>query len=303
MQTLLLINLGANLMLVLAINLVTGLSGQLFLGYSGLMGIGAYTAVSLAHYYHLPPAVTIPAAGITAMAIGCAVFSQLTRLPGILMAVVSLIFVQVTASLLSIAPAPAFTASIDAAQASTILTVAMAITIALEVFVCHLVEHSRFGRGLIAIREEEFLAELLGINKIGYQVQALATGCLFAGLAGGYYAAFTGSYQAADWGLLRTLEIVAAAFMGGLGGRRGIFAGTVIITLTSGFVPDTPYAQAIIAGVLILLILLTVLLRPTGLQGSVNVQKLLQKAVGPCKRPGRENLYAASDDGQRNQKM
>ena len=59
---------------------------------------------------------------------------------------------------------------------------------AVTVYVVTALVHSTYGRGFIAVRDDEIAAEAMGINTTKYKVTAFVVGAFFAGIAGGLYA-------------------------------------------------------------------------------------------------------------------
>jgi branched-chain amino acid transport system permease protein len=121
----------------------------------------------------------------------------------------------------------------------------------------------RLGFGLIAIRENEQAAEVLGINALRYKVTAYTISGLFIGLTGGAYAywiTFIDPGTVFDVGY--TVEIITMVVLGGAGSVAGPLIGAFILTIVSEVL--NAYVPSLHLAVLGAIIVLVVLLIPNG---------------------------------------
>jgi branched-chain amino acid transport system permease protein len=123
---------------------------------------------------------------------------------------------------------------------------------------------SRFGYGLIAIREDEDAAAVMGINTPLYKTIAFALGGAFTGLAGGVYAYWiTFIDPDSVFKVTMTVQLIIMAAFGGTGTVLGPLLGTLVLASISEWLSTHLVALAELAyGVVIILV---VLFMPKGL--------------------------------------
>ena len=174
-------------------NILSGYGGQLSFGHASFFGIGAYTVTLALVYWNLTPWLGIPlgmiVAGIAAVLIGLPTFrlrghyfalSMLAYPLAILYFLQYLGFQEMSLPMHRDHPA-AFLEFTDP-RLYTVVSVGLLIA---GVFVCMLVENSRFGLALLAIRQNELAAEAAGINARLWKMRALVVSGMIAAAAGG----------------------------------------------------------------------------------------------------------------------
>ena len=90
----------------------------------------------------------------------------------------------------------------------------------LAVYVVWTMVNSTYGRGFLAVADDEIAAEAMGINATRYKIKAFLVGAFFAGLAGGVYAHFKQYIAPQGFGFDRSIEIVVMVILGGMGNTR-----------------------------------------------------------------------------------
>jgi branched-chain amino acid transport system permease protein len=230
-------------------NILTGYSGYFSFGQGAFYGIGVYTTATLVDKFNTSFLATLPLAGINAallgLAIGFAVF-RLRKLRGELFALLTLAVALVVAAVirnvdaidggygvpLGQVPYPEFLGDY-----STMLYRLGLIIALLTVFSAYAIQHSRFGQGLFAIRDDEAVAEGLGVPTFRYKMIVLAISCFFAGLSGGLHALQI-NYVAVEsvFNLRIPLFVILMSILGGRRHWLGPVLGAVIIhTLSDRF--------------------------------------------------------------------
>jgi branched-chain amino acid transport system permease protein len=96
-------------------------------------------------------------------------------------------------------------------------------------FVAWRLRESRLGRAWMAIREDEDVAEALGINLIQTKLLAYMLGAAMAGLGGAIFAALIGSIFATSMQLLVSINVVALIIVGGMGSIPGVIVGAIAL--------------------------------------------------------------------------
>jgi len=100
---------------------------------------------------------------------------------------------------------------------------------ALIAFLSYRLRDSRLGRAWIAIREDEDVAEALGINLVQTKLLAYSLGAAFAGLGGAIFAALVGSIFATSINLFVSINVAAIVIIGGMGSVPGVALGAIFL--------------------------------------------------------------------------
>jgi branched-chain amino acid transport system permease protein len=90
-------------------------------------------------------------------------------------------------------------------------------------------EESRLGRAWKAIRDDEDVAQALGINLIEVKLLAYGLGAAFAGLAGSIFAVMLGSIYPHSFQLIISINILALIIVGGMGSLPGVALGAIVL--------------------------------------------------------------------------
>ncbi len=157
-------------------------------------------------------------------------------------------------------------------------------------------ERSRWGRACVAVREDELAAACMGVPIMKIKLSAFALSAALAGLADSLYATTLGSTAGPDsFDFARSITILAAIILGGLGSLRGTLLGVLLLVGYDNVL--TPLVDSLVQGwtagvqssewktwltfsnwklmVFGLALILTVRFRPEGLLPSVRVQREL----------------------------
>jgi len=278
---LLIIYFGIFALLSLSQNLITGFAGLLSLAHAGFFAVGAYTmAIGLLAGW--PIALCIVVAMLLAAVLGLLIGLPTLRLKGDYLAIATLGFGEITRNIIlnwdsltrgpmgiSGIPAPTvFGMALPPSNKLLWVILVWAAVIAVFFLLRHLTR-SRLGLALDAIREDEIAAQAMGINVTLYKVSAFAIGASFAGLSGGFWAAFSQSIGPSTFDFMLSVMVLAMVVLGGLGNHAGAIAGAVIIQLISelprllgisNVIP--PQVKQILFG---LILVLMMIYRPQGL--------------------------------------
>ena len=115
---------------------------------------------------------------------------------------------------------------------STALTewyIFLVIAVFIVAFAAARLRDSRMGRAWEAIREDEDVAEAMGIDTIKYKLMAFAMGAAIGSLGGTIFAAFQGSAIPNSFDLLVSINVVSLVVIGGMGNTSGVVLGAVIL--------------------------------------------------------------------------
>jgi branched-chain amino acid transport system permease protein len=261
-------------------NIIGGLTGYAAFGNVAFFGIGAYTVGMLVARAKWPFLLALPLSPVAATLFAFLIGVPLLRLRGHYFAVASLgvgVAVGELVQNLDFRGEPIFGGAsglfmpiLPAANRDLFFFYLMLGAAGLSIGVTWLVLRSRFGYGLIAIRENEEAAAVIGINTTAYKVAAFALAAALTGLAGGVFAQWNVFIdQENSFPIAYNVEMILMALLGGTGTVLGPAAGAVVlqlliqflsgslpITLDLPFVPEDamPVLAQMVLGVLLTLV-------------------------------------------------
>ena len=225
-------------------NILSGYAGQLSFGHASFFGIGGYTMTLALVYWDLTPWLGIPLGtvlgGVGAVIIGIPTF----RLRGHYFALSMLAYplailyflqyfglAEVTLPMHRENPA-AYLEFTDP-RYNTLVAVGLLMT---AVFVCILIENSRFGLALLAIRQNELAAEAAGIDAKTWKMRALIVSGMIAATAGGLYACVQLVVTPdSSFGMLVSAQPVVMTLFGGVASLWGPVIGAAFLVPLSKF--------------------------------------------------------------------
>ena len=264
------IDVGINIILAVSLNLINGHTGQFSLGHAGFMAVGAYTAAKITIVFSpyisntLTPALFVAAllaGGLLAALAGLAVGVPTLRLRGDYLAIVTLGFGEIIRVILENMDSVGAASGLKDIPHLTNLFWAWAWA-AITVFVITAIVNSTYGRGFIAVHDDEIAASAMGINPVRYKVTAFVFGAFFAGIAGGLFAHSKQFLAPTGFDFLKSIDIVMMVILGGMGRTVGVILAAIALTLLPEFLRGfEEYLMIVYA----LLIILLMILRPQGL--------------------------------------
>ncbi len=236
-----LIGIGISIILAAGLNLVNGYTGQFSLGHAGFMAVGAYASswltLSYGHLLGLHEIgmtaaffLALLAGGIAAALAGLIVGVPSLRLKGDYLAIVTLGFNEIIKGVIQNAEPLGAQRGLGGMLQHTNFFWTFAFAALTVYVVVHLV-NSTYGRGFLAVRDDEIAAEAMGINTTKYKVLAFVLGAFFAGIAGGLYAHFKQFIHPEGFNFLRSVDIVVMVILGGMGNTAGVCFAAAILTI------------------------------------------------------------------------
>ena len=267
-----------NALSALGLNLIAGYTGQLNLAHAGFAAIGAYTVGILTVDHGVPFWIAFALAGCVAAALGGLVGLVSLRLRGDYFAIFTLCvgvilylgiekWEGLTHGVVGIMDVPAAPAlgpiSFATDAGGYYLALAM---LALGLWVMRRVATSLTGRGFVAVRNGEALAEALGINPMRTKLTAFMVSTFYAGIAGALYAGqvrFLGPDIAHT---TRTFDTLICVLVGGMGTLLGPVVGAVAVSWLTQALQDLQDYRMVVFGPLLILILMFF---PHGIVGSI----------------------------------
>jgi branched-chain amino acid transport system permease protein len=233
---------GINITLAVSLNLINGFTGQFSLGHAGFMAIGAFSSAVLTTNYgdKLLPLVggqtwilfplALYAGGLVAAAAGLLVGVPSLRLKGDYLAIVTLGFGEIIRVILQNIKAVGESRGMFGIPDYTNLFWTFGLA-AITIYVVWALVNSTYGRGFIAVSDDEVAAEAMGLNTTRYKITAFVVGAFFAGLAGGVYAHFKQYIAPAGFDFNKSIEIVVMVILGGMGKNVGVILAAVLLTV------------------------------------------------------------------------
>ncbi|HUR77424.1 MAG TPA: ABC transporter permease [Acidimicrobiales bacterium] len=210
-----------------SLTMLTGWAGQLSIGHWGLAGVGGVAGAHLVTVSHLPFPVAFAAAGVVGGLSALIIGLPALRLEGTSLAVITLGFGVAASTWLFSQPwfrsgqglqRPSYlTNRWYYAVALVVLTATVGVTMRLQ--------RGRIGRNMAAVRENVRQAESFGIDVVRTKLTGFVLSGVFAGLAGFLWALGVGAANGEVFTPVRSLTLVTAVVIGGLGSIAGAVIG------------------------------------------------------------------------------
>jgi branched-chain amino acid transport system permease protein len=271
---------GIYVLLGLGLNIVVGYAGLLDLGYVAFFAIGAY----LTAIFTSPASFTggnlnfwaaVPIVAVIATICGVAIGAPVLRLRGDYLAIVTLGFGEIVRILvqsewlreytggaqgITQVPKPELGGiSFDQPQSLFYLVIICCIGAA---FVAYRLQESRIGRAWAAMREDEQVAEAMGISIIKTKLLAFAMGAAIGSFGGMFFAVKIGSVFPNSMSIVVSIVVLALIVLGGMGSIPGVVVGAFVLVGLPELLREFVEYRLLIYGALLVAIMI---LRPEGL--------------------------------------
>lgn len=271
-------------------NLLSGYTGLISFGHAAFFGIGAYATALGQIYFDISPWLLIPVAAVLGGIAGLLIGFPTFRLQGHYFALAMLAyplailyvfewlgFQEVTLPIKRDAPI----AYMQFADPHIYTLLGLAIMLS-TIVLTQLIERSRFGMALLAIKQNEAAAEAAGINTLAWKLRAITLSGAIAAAIGGFYAqVLLVVTPQSVFGMLVSAQALTVAMFGGVGTVWGPVIGSVILIPLAEILHAEagarfPGIQGVIFGFAIVCV---ILLAPEGLFWKL--RDLLRKRVAP----------------------
>jgi branched-chain amino acid transport system permease protein len=270
---------GLFIMMGLGLNIVVGFAGLLDLGYVAFYAIGAYTMGVLTSsglgLYHFTFWEALPFALLAAWLAGIILGLPVLRMRGDYLAIVTLGFGEIvrllalsdwlkaglggTQGIQSIAQPVVGPFTFDTLPKLYYLIL---IGIAILTFIAWRLKDSRLGRSWMALREDEDVAQAMGINLVFTKLMAFSTGALFAGMAGALGATKLTSVYPHSMTFIISINVLVLIIIGGMGSIPGVFVGALVLVGLPGILSEFEEYRLWFYGLALVFMMLN---RPEGL--------------------------------------
>ena len=304
-----------NIMMSTSLNLINGYMGEFSCGHAGFMAVGAYTTSLLTVWFFttgsvfgpnlLPPGWAIALfpfillfGGLMAALVGLLVAIPSFRTRGDYLAIITLAVNYIVKSAIEniqpIGGARGFMGMgrvVNGMQEVVDIPWMMIWTWIFAFLTILLIKRfvsSTYGKGIIAIREDEIAAEIMGVNTRRAKMIAFMLSSGLAGMAGGLFAHILGYINPGSFGIMKSTEALVMVYLGGMGSLSGSVLSAVLFTLMLEVLrPLQLYKWVVVPLILVLLMLF----RTEGLLGHrelTDVFPRLKRVFG-----SREKVHAA----------
>src|ERR1700761_5515059 len=269
--------------------LLVGSAGIVSLGQGAFFGIGAYTTASLSISFGLPFLLTIAAGGLLA-GISSLLLIPIVRLKGSSLAVATLGFAIIvhlvmlnedwlTGGSIGMMDIPAprlfgFSLGGETRFYYLCLIVTAGVFLALD-----RIMHSRFGRALTAMSQDEEAARASGIAISLYKSKCFLVAAIVSGIAGGLYAYHSRYLNPNDFDFQKSIDILIMVVIGGINSLPGAALGAVIVVLIPEMLRASGEFRLILFGVMV------IVLAGAGSRGLSGILVDLARRI-PAFRPG-----------------
>lgn len=249
-----------------ALMILTGFAGQISLGHAAFLAWGAYTVAILGKNYGVPFWLALPAGGLVSTVVGLIIGPFALRLEGLYLAIVTIgLLFLTTHTILSFEELTGATAGTsvpmytsfpdeiepyalgDFADPTTLPVVGELVfeqkLYFLYLFIAFVValaaknlQRSNTGRAMMAVRDHDMAAAVLGVNPAKAKITAFAISSFFAGVAGGMFAyqqtfISTDAVTQAPFNLIMSVNYIAMIVLGGIGTVFGAVAGALFFAI------------------------------------------------------------------------
>lgn len=260
----------------LGLNLILGYTGFLSLGHAAFYGIGAYTTAILMTRHGFGFLSALALSGILTLASALIVSIPIRKIRGDYFCLLTIAFGEIfrliaqawipfTGGAMGIVGIPIPKIFGYAIQSETdFYYVAMGL-LAFTYVTLYLFVRTKFGRALIAIREDELAAKAMGVNTPLYTILAFSIGSVYAGFAGSLLAVYQTTITPSNFRIEESCLMIIMVIVGGMGRLLAPLAGVVVMTLATEFFRSFSEYRMLIIGAMMILVLL---FRPQGIFGT-----------------------------------
>lgn len=227
----------------LSLTLLMGLAGQLHFGFAAVMAIGAYASIHLARA-GVPFELSLIGAGLVSAVIGSLFGAAALRVKGLYLVMATLAMQYLVdwtivnvpaisggAQATLQTPSSWFLGTFSLESQEIRYYVALIWVLIVTVFILN-IQRTSLGRALVAVREKDFAAAVIGVNIFRYKLSAFFTSSFLGGVSGAvlafcYYRAVTPE----QFSFNVSIQLVAMVLVGGLGSVIGAYLGTAFVLL------------------------------------------------------------------------
>ena len=293
--------IGINVILSSSLNLINGYMGEFSCGHAGFMAVGAYITSVLNVWLFasdrvfgppvLPPEsalflfpFTLVAGGVGAALAGLLVAIPSFRTRGDYLAIITLAVNYIVKSgvenVQAIGGARGFMGMRKVVNAMEEVwdlpwtMIWIMVFVGLCVYVIHRFVNSVYGKGIMAIRDDEISAEIMSVDTRKMKITAFMLSSGLAGVAGGLFAHILGYINPGSFTILKSTEVMVMVYLGGMGSLSGSILSAVGFTILLELLRPLQVFKWVIIPMLLILLML---FRPEGLMGNRELTTVFPK--------------------------
>ena len=251
--------------MAVSLNLVVGVSGELSLGHAGFMSVGLFSGCLVAIALHttaLPLGVRLPvsmlAGGLMAAVFGLLVGLPALRLRGDYLAIVTLACGEIIKNIITNLNITGGALGLDTssiyAGAKDLLPYG-AVLVLLTVAVMLNLKRSKYGRAIMAIRDNRIAAESVGLNVTWYKLAVFVIAAFFAGCAGVLYGHSLANIKAAAFDYNMSIEILVIVVLGGMGSVPGSVISAIVLTVLPEALREVADYRMLVYAIVLILVM------------------------------------------------
>ena len=250
--------IGVFMIVAVGMNILVGLAGLVSLGHAGLFAVGAYTSALLGTRLEVGFWLSAIAAIVVTAAVGAVLALAALRARGIYLAMVTIAFGVIVEQValdqdeftggfmgVSDIPTPVIAGFEFTAPYRLYLIVALA---GLCLWLARNLRHSRWGRGLLAVRESWVAAESLGVSRYRMETIAFVLSAGLAGLGGALFATQNAFIAPNIFTFDLSVLMLLIVILGGLGTVWGPAVGTAVLLVLPELIAGFTHARLVIYG-------------------------------------------------------
>jgi branched-chain amino acid transport system permease protein len=233
--------IGISIIAAHGLNILLGYTGQISLGQAAFMAVGSYTTAVLMKN-GVSFWIALPLSGLVGGIVGLLFGLPSLRIKGFYLAMATLsaqiiipwffrnVRVDIFGGMPGLTITPPRLGDIVFNTQATMYFPIM-ITVVICTIVAKNIARTRLGRALIAIRDNDLAAEVLGIEQFSYKLRAFFISAFYAGLAGSLWAVYARSINPEQFSLLGSVWYLGMVIVGGMGSALGPILGASFIRL------------------------------------------------------------------------
>ena len=248
------------IVMAVSLNLVVGLLGELSLGHAGFMSVGLFSGCLVAIALHttaLPLGVRLPVS-LMAAVFGLLVGLPALRLRGDYLAIVTLACGEIIKNIITNLNITGGALGLDTssiyAGAKDLLPYG-AVLVLLTVAVMLNLKRSKYGRAIMAIRDNRIAAESVGLNVTWYKLAVFVIAAFFAGCAGVLYGHSLANIKAAAFDYNMSIEILVIVVLGGMGSVPGSVISAIVLTVLPEALREVADYRMLVYAIVLILVM------------------------------------------------
>ena len=243
------------IVMAVSLNLVVGLLGELSLGHAGFMSVGLFSGCLVAIALHTT---ALPLGVRLAAVFGLLVGLPALRLRGDYLAIVTLACGEIIKNIITNLNITGGALGLDTssiyAGAKDLLPYG-AVLVLLTVAVMLNLKRSKYGRAIMAIRDNRIAAESVGLNVTWYKLAVFVIAAFFAGCAGVLYGHSLANIKAAAFDYNMSIEILVIVVLGGMGSVPGSVISAIVLTVLPEALREVADYRMLVYAIVLILVM------------------------------------------------